>query len=364
MLHSPANSALRGGIPVSAERNGPAKETTVQDWTQDEKVEYLRSRGLAEIHRHFDGAIRPRTLWNMSQTYYSAVPGMDYEGFVKMLSWDKEHDRTLLDYLDKFHIPLQYTQFYDNLRTIAFEICEDAYEDGIRALELRINPVIHRRAGLTTRQVLNAVRGGMKEAGAKHPDLALGITVIAIRGHGGNMAKILLREVVGELAAYHNSPGVVGFDIAGAERPFPPVLFREAYSLARKMGLRLTAHAGEDSGPENVWSAVDDLGVERVGHGVAAGTDRELLRRLARDGVTLEVCLSSNLQTGAVAALDQHPIRHFLDGGVPITLATDNPTVSATTLTAEYLLAIDRFELTQDEVDTLITTGRKAAFVS
>jgi adenosine deaminase len=115
---------------------------------------------------------------------------------------------------------------YDNLRTIAFEICEDAYMDGVRTLELRINPVIHRRAGLTSRQVLNAVRAGMKDALKNCPDLKLGITVIAIRGHGGNMAKILLREVVGELAMYHESPGVVGFDIAGAERPFPPILFK------------------------------------------------------------------------------------------------------------------------------------------
>ena len=336
----------------------------MKDWTPSEKLAFLRSRGLAEIHRHFDGSIRPTTLWNLSQKYYSAIPGMDFLGFVKMLSWDREHDRSLLDYLDKFHIPLQYTQFYDNLRTITYEICEDAYQDGVRALELRINPVIHRRAGLTNRQVLNSVRAGMKDALAKFPDLRLGITVIAIRGHGGNMAKILLREVVGELAEYHQSPGVVGFDIAGAERPFPPILFKEAYELARKMGFRLTAHAGEDSGPRNVWSAVDDLGVERVGHGVSAGSDRELLRRLARDRITLEVCLSSNLQTGAVPDLASHPLRTFMEAGVPITLATDNPTVSATSLSAEYLLAIDRFDLTREEVEALIENGKASIFVN
>ncbi len=336
----------------------------MKDWTRDEKIEYLRTQGLVEVHRHFDGAVRPTTLWNLSQKYYSAIPGMDFDGFEKMLTWDKEHDRTLLDYLDKFHIPLQYTQFYDNLRTITFQICEDAWLDGIHRLELRINPIIHRRAGLTTRQVLNSVRAGMKDAYAEYPGLKTGITVIAIRGHGGNMAKILLREVVGELAVFHQSPGVVGFDIAGAERPFPPILFKEAYALARQMGLRLTAHAGEDSGPRNVWSAVDDLGVERIGHGVSAGEDKELMKRLASDQVTLEVCLSSNLQTGAVTDLSKHPIRKFLDAGVPVTLATDNPTVSATSLTEEYLLAIDRFGLGQAEVEALIETGRRACFVA
>jgi aminodeoxyfutalosine deaminase len=109
---------------------------------------------------------------------------------------------------------------------------------------------------------------------------------------------------------------------------------------------------------------VDDLGVERVGHGVSAGKDRELLRRLAKDQVALEVCLSSNLQTGAVADLDSHPLRRFLDAGIPVTLATDNPTVSATNLTEEYLLAIDRYDLTEEEVLALIRTGQRTSFVT
>jgi len=335
----------------------------VKNWTPEEKRQYLHRRGLPELHRHFDGAIRPRTLWNLSEKYYAAIPGMNYEEFVPMLSWDKEHDRTLLDYLDKFHVPLQYTQFYDNIRQIAFEICEDAYLDGIRLLELRINPVIHRRAGLTNRQVLNAVRGGMKLARKKYPELRTGVIVIAIRGHGGNMARILLREVVGELASFHDSPGVVGFDIAGAEHPFPPILFQGAYALARRMGMRLTAHAGEDAGPENIWQAIDLLGVQRIGHGVTAARDPELLRRLAADRITLEVALSSNVQTGAVQDLADHPLRRFLDAGIHVTLATDNPTVSATTLTSEYLHAIDTFDLTQEEVDALIRNGFEASFL-
>jgi len=335
----------------------------LRDWTPDERRQYLTQRGLPELHRHFDGSIRPRTLWNLSEKYYAAIPGMDYEGFVRMLSWDKEHDTSLLDYLDKFHVPLQYTQFFDNIRQISFEICEDAYKDGVRKLEVRINPTIHRRAGLTSRQVLNAVRGGMKLARLKYPDLECGVVVIAIRGHGGNMAKILLREVVGELAAFHDSSGVVGFDIAGAEKPFPPVLFKDAYSLARRMGMKLTAHAGEDSGPEYVWQAIDDLGVDRIGHGVASAQDPELVKRLVRDGTSVEICLSSNLQTGAVKDLAKHPLRRFLDAGMNVTLATDNPTVSATTLSAEYLLAIETFDLTREEVDLLIDNGHRASFI-
>ncbi len=168
-----------------------------------QRREFLRTLPLAELHRHFDGSIRPATLWELSEKYYSAVPGLDYEQFRHYLQWDDSLDNTLLDYLDKFHVPLQYTQFYDNIMRIAYELAEDAYLDGVRLLELRINPLIHRRAGLTTRQVIHATRKGLSRFGEQHPDFKAGIIVIAMRSHGGNMARILLREVIGEKEEYH-----------------------------------------------------------------------------------------------------------------------------------------------------------------
>jgi len=211
----------------------------------NKKNEFIHSLALADLHRHFDGSIRPETLWELSETYYSAVPGLDFEQFRHYLQWDDSVDNSLLDYLDKFHVPLQYTQFYDNIRRISYELAEDAYNDGVRLLELRINPLIHRRAGLTTRQVISATRKGFSTFGSEHPDFRAGIIVIAMRNHGGNMARLLLREVVGEKEGFHAGVGVIGFDIAGHEAPFPPLLFQDAYGLAAKMGLKRTAHAGE-----------------------------------------------------------------------------------------------------------------------
>src|SRR5512140_290347 len=332
-------------------------------WTEQEQAEYVRSRGPADLHRHFDGSIRPRTLWDLSERYYKAIPGMDFEGFHRMLAWDPDHDRSLLDYLDKFHVPLQYTQFYDNIRTISFEIAEDAYAGGVRTLEIRVNPIIHRRAGLTTRQVLNAIRSGLKLAGQKYSDLKTGIIVIAMRAHGGNMAKILLREIAGEDERFERGIGVIGFDIAGAERPFPPLLFREAYSLAATMGFQRTVHAGEEMGVDYIWQAIDICGAQRVGHGVTAVRDPRLMKRLAADGIVLEVCLSSNLQTGAIARIADHPLRRYLDAGIRCAICTDNPTVSSTTLIQEFLLAIRHFSLSEEEVDHLIRTGREATFI-
>ena len=204
--------------------------------TAEDRRAFIRTLPLADIHRHFDGSCRPETLWEFSEKYYSAVPGLDFEQFRHYLSWDDSLDNTLLDYLDKFHVPLQYTQFYDNIRRISYEIAEDAYNDGVRLLELRMNPLIHRRAGLTNRQVLAATRKGFSMFGKEHPDFRAGLVVIAMRNHGGNMARILLREVIGEKEEYHDGVGVVGFDIAGHEAPYPPLLFRDAYEQANGPG--------------------------------------------------------------------------------------------------------------------------------
>lgn len=331
--------------------------------TPEDRRAFLRTLELTDLHRHFDGSIRPETLWELSEKYYSAVPGLDFEAFRHYLQWDDAQDRTLMDYLGKFDVPLQYTQFYDNIRTIAREIAEDAYADGVRTLEVRINPLIHRRAGLSNRQVLHATRKGLIDFAREHPDFRAGIIVIAMRGHGGNMARILLREILGEKEEYHSGVGVVGFDIAGNEAPFPPVLFTQAYALAKRMGLHTTVHAGESCGPESVWDAIESLGAERIGHGVAAGRDPELMKRLARDGTVLEICLSSNHQTGAVPDLKDHPLPRFLDAGVRCALCTDNPTVSATTLSREYELAMELFGFGETEIRELAATAAAATFV-
>jgi len=331
--------------------------------SKEERVHFLRSVGLADLHRHFDGSVRPQTLWNLSQKYYSAIPGLNYDEFCRYLRYDPEKDRTLMDYLDKFDVPLQYTQFYDNLLQIAFEIAEDAYAEGVRTLELRLNPVIHHRAGLTTRQVLHAVRKGIMKFQKDHPDFSAGIIAIALRSHGGNMARVLLREILGEHHQYHDGVGVIGFDIAGAERPYPPILFSGAYELATAMGFFKTVHVGEDEGPERIWEALDCLGPQRLGHAVSAVRDPALLRRLARDRILIEVCLSSNLQTQAVPSISDHPLPKFLEAGIPCGLCTDNTTVSSTTLVDEYLLAIDAFDLGENDVRDLVAMGQDWSFI-
>jgi len=159
-----------------------------------------------------------------------------------------------------------------------------------------------------------------------------------MRQHGPHIAKILARQAIAEAQHLHDRTGVIGFDIAGAEKGNPPRLFAESYRVAQAGGLGLTAHAGEDEQARYVWQAVDDLGVSRVGHACSAVRDAKLVRRLARDQILVECALTSNLQTGAVLRSEAHPILRFLEAGVPVAVCTDNTTVSATDQNRENML--------------------------
>jgi adenosine deaminase len=198
--------------------------------------------------------------------------------------------------------------------------------------------VIHTFSGLTPRQSIRAVLSGMNHSARRHPGMKLGLIVIAMRQHGPHIAKILARQALAEAQHLHARTGVVGFDIAGPEHGNPPRLFKSAYEIARLGRLGLTAHAGEDASAEYVWQAVDELGARRIGHGCSAAADKELLRRLARDRILVECCLSSNYHTGAVKRGARHPVYAFLEAGVPVAICCDNSTVSRTNQTHESLL--------------------------
>ena len=289
-----------------------------------------------ELHQHVDGSIPLRVTWDL-MVEHGLNPVTTIGEMERLLVIQPEEEGTLLSYLDKFHYPLWITQFYENIVEVTRSIVEEAARHNVRLLELRYSPIIHTYAGLTLRQAIRSVLTGLNR-GAEGKDLRVGLTIIAMRHHGPHVAKILARQAISESQAFHRHSGVVGFDIAGAERGNPPRLFAEAYAIARKGGLGLTAHVGEDEGAAMVWQAVDDLGVDRIGHGCSATGDRELMRRLAKDRILVECCLTSNYQTGASGRGRPHPILAFLEAGVPVAVCTDNTTVSNTDQTRENAL--------------------------
>lgn len=286
-----------------------------------------------ELHQHTDGSIPVEVTWNLMR-HHRLNPVETLDEMRRRLEMQPEEEGTLFAYLDKMHYPLWITQFYENISKVTEAIVDQAASAGVTTLELRYSPVIHTFAGLTPRQSIRAVLSGMNHANQKHP-MKLGLIVIAMRQHGPHIAKILARQALAEAQHLHARTGVVGFDIAGPERGNPPHLFKSAYEIARLGRLGLTAHAGEDGPPDYVWEAIDELGVARVGHACAAARDEALLRRMAKDKIVAECCLSSNHHTGAVRKGDPHPIRRFLEFGVPVAICCDNTTVSRTNQNVE-----------------------------
>lgn len=315
-----------------------------------------------ELHQHVDGSIPISTTWDlMRENKLTPVDSM--EEMQKLLAIQPEDEgKGLLAYLNKFHYPLWVTQFYDNLAQVTYDILSEAYhQHNVRLLELRYSPTIHTYAGLTPRQAIVAVLAGMNRAMKDMPGLETGMIVIAMRHMGPHIAKILARQAISENQRLHKRAGVIGFDIAGAEKGNPPRLFKEAYDIAKKGGLGLTAHAGEDEDSWAVWEAIDELGCTRIGHGCSAIKDKELLRRMARDQILVEVCQVSNSHTGAVAKGEKHPIYTFLEHGIPIAICTDNTTVSNTSQTVENTLLLEH--LSVDEIAGIHYRAQSHTFI-
>jgi len=300
----------------------------------------IRSMPKVELHQHLDGSIPPAVTWRIMKRHeLNPVPTLNE--MKKLLQLQPEEEGSLLAYLDKFHFPMWITQFYENIQQVSEAVAIQAAKDGVHTFELRYAPVIHVYAGLTIRQAIRSVMAGLNRAKKKYPKLKVGVVVIAMRQHGPHVANIIAKAALSEAEYLHRRCGVVGFDIAGPEHDNPPRLFGSAYEIARRGGLGLTAHAGEDADPTYIWQAIDELGCTRIGHGCSAIRDRTLLRRLARDRILVECAPTSNYQTGAVARGTRHPIYEFLEHGIPVSICTDNTTVSRTSHSLESALVAD-----------------------
>lgn len=315
-----------------------------------------------ELHQHLDGSIPVRLTWSLMQSH-NLAPCEEEEEMRKLLSiQEDEEGKGLVSYLSKFHYPLWVTQFYENILETAYAVACEAYENGVRHFELRYNPTIHTYAGLTPRQAVSAVLSGLNRAVTLYPDLKTGLIIIAMRHMGPHIAKVCARQAIADAWWSHSRVGVIGFDIAGAERGNPPHLFKEAYDIARSGQLGLTAHAGEDEGPKAVWEAIDVLGCKRIGHGCSAISDQALLQRLAKDQICMEICVTSNFQTGSVKRGDKHPIFTFLEYGIPVAICTDNTTVSNTNQNKENAI-LNNLGLSLDTLQQIHKDAVKYSFI-
>jgi len=213
---------------------------------------------------------------------------------------------------------------------------------------------------LWRKQDFEAIFEGL-ERGRERGERDFGVSLLwifdAVRQFGPGAA----RDVF-ELAVRFRERNVVGIGIGGDEMKAPPELFRETYAYAAGQGLRLTAHAGETAGPESVWGALN-LGAERIGHGLTAYQDAELVEELATRQIPVEICLTSNLRTGCLVKLSDHPVRRYFDQGLMLTLNSDDPAMFGTSLTREYELAQSEFAFTDEHLRELARNSFEASFL-
>lgn len=264
---------------------------------------------------------------------------------------------SLEEYLEGFAVTLSLMQDAEALERVAAELVADHAAERVTYVEVRFCPALCTKAGLTSDEVLDAVLRGLHGAAAQHR-VEGRVIVCALRNRPPSES---LR--MAELAVAYRDRGVCALDLAGAEAGHPVHEHVEALRLAARADLPVTIHAGEAYGPESIREALDIGRARRIGHGTRLGEDPRLLDVVRHAGIPLEVCLTSNVQTGAVAGYEAHPLRRYVDAGVRASLCTDNRLMSGVTLTREYEHARDALGFSWPELVALARTGFEYAFV-
>jgi adenosine deaminase len=325
----------------------------------------LRKAPKVLLHDHLDGGLRPQTVVELAaEAAYRGLPTTDPE---KLAGWfTRSEARSSLDlYLGRFQHTVAVMQTEGALRRVAYECAQDLADDGVVYAEVRFAPELHLEAGLTLDQVVDAVVAGIAE-GSQGRTIAIGVLLTAMR-HAAHSTEIA------ELALRHRDRGVVGFDIAGSEAGYPPSRHLDAFRLIAQGNFHITIHAGEAFGLPSIWEAIQFCGAERLGHGVRIVDDIAVdpdgatqLGRLAsfvRDRrVALELCPTSNVDTGAAPSIAQHPIALLKRLRFRVTVNTDNRLMSNITLSEEFAGLVDAFGYGWDDVEWMTINAMKSAF--
>jgi aminodeoxyfutalosine deaminase len=309
---------------------------------------FILSLPKAELHLHLEGAIDPATLVELRKLHgkQSTLPEVeqlyqfkDFAGFLMVFKAVTEDLQTAADY-----------------ELITYRLMEKLKAENVLHAEVYVSVGVN----LWRKQDFAAIFEGL-ERGRERGERDFGISLLwifdAVRQFGPEKAKS-----VADLAVRYKERRVVGFGIGGDEAKAGPELFREVYAYAAENGLRMTAHAGESAGPESVWGALN-IRAERIGHGLTAWHDPELVEELSQRQIPVEICITSNLRTGVCSAIGEHPVRRYFDQGIMITLNSDDPAMFGTTLAGEYQLAQDAFGFTDEHLRELARNSFEASFL-
>ena len=315
----------------------------------------LRQLPKAELHCHLDGSVRPSTLLELGREARVQMPKHTPEELAEFMRVDDA--LTLEDYLRRFDVTVSVMQTEEALERIAYELAEDAADDGVRYIEIRNAPILNVVHGLTLVQAIEAPLRGLRRA-EKDFGIIGRFIVCALR----NFTPEDSLEMA-QLAVEFKNEGVVALDLAGGEKGNPAARHVAAFRYAREHDLAVTVHAGEGDGAESVREAVHVCGANRIGHGTRLIEDAELTQYVNDRRIALEVCLTSNVQTRVADSYEAHPLREYFERGLNVTLNTDNRLMSGTTLTDEYVHAAEHLGFTVDELAGIALNGFESAFL-
>jgi adenosine deaminase len=307
------------------------------------------------LHLHLDGSLRTSTILDLADDAGVTLPYGDEESLYDYLF--VQDGRNLVDYLKRFDLTLSVMQTAESLERTARELCEDAAAENVRYLEIRYSPILHQQGDLTLEEAVEAPLRGVRQAEAAL-GIKAGLIICGIR----NMPPETSTRLA-ELAVAFKDRGVVAFDLAGGEAGNPASAHAEAFQIARRANLNVTIHAGEAAGAESIADALHGCGAHRIGHGTHLFEQPGLQSYVRDHQVPIEVCLTSNVQTHAVASFASHPVRAYYDDGLLVSLHTDNRLMSGTTMTEEYARAVEHLGFTRADLAEIILNGFRSAFL-
>ncbi len=312
---------------------------------------------LLELHRHLDGAVRLETILDLGVHHNLPLPAFDLEGLRPHVQVTTPQPGVMA-FIEKFQWMVGILVDYDAVRRISYEAVVDAKNEGLDYVELRFSPLFMAQPhNLDPQGVVEAVIDGTQSA-SRDFEIQVNLIGILSRTYGVETAHKELQSILACKA------GITAIDLAGDEANYPAGLFVNHFEKARAAGWHITIHAGESAGPESIWDAIHLLGAERIGHAIRAVEDPALLDYLARNRIGVESCLTSNVQTSCVSGYEAHPLKVFLEHGIPATLNTDDPGISAITLPYEYTIAAPRAGLSEAQILQAQKNALEVAFLS
>jgi adenosine deaminase len=321
--------------------------------------EWAQSLPKVDLHRHLEGSLRLSTLADIAIEHGIDLPSYDIELLRPYVQFTEDQP-DFHGFLSKFELLRRFYTSQEAVQRLARETVMDAAEDNIRYLEVRFNPVALARGqnfplSDVVEWVVEAISGAQAESGTR--------TCLILQVGREEDSDDVINEIV-ELAMAYFGPLVRGIDLAGNELKYPDYQrFSQPFQQARDTGLHVTVHAGEALGAESIRSALNLLHPQRIGHGIRAVENSDVVRKLYENATTLEICPTSNLQTGAVRGMTQHPLMDLYSLRLRVTLNTDDPSISDTTLSDEYVVAVNAIGMRQQHIYRMLRYAADAAFI-